>query len=576
MQAIPGPWSALVREAISLFEQNKTSERLDLADSRGRDFQMMATVIYTLHRPEKAFPGPGTLASFLQSKEKPTSSLQDRVKGILDVLSELVDCPERRTIFSDPAKTSPVEFCCIAEAIGRYMETQTLDQLATGIEEMRKDVRIHHIDIRMNNVCSKTLRSFIRNNWPGKSKKKVVESALAYVKAKRAKDPQKKRKRDKNSDDESVEQEKLKKIASSPTQQKKAPESPIPKRDASDPSSLNLHSKGLNSSASTATPGPYETAASTQGDETASAGGSRLAKLKAAAQRDHSRVNSPASDNALDASLASRSSTPHLSNGVSSTPQVQSQPPNLLQGVDPNVVKNILNRSQPNNSTTVPVHSFFYPLSGPQGGMPPPSAYPNHAQNQMTGSVSDPQMMLQHYQNAGIPMLSSQGSTNANSYASGSISAPPPSSTDDALLKPKIEADDIRQSTSRFSLASKDPNSMSTSFSNPNPVVEKSGSGPNSYPYRPPPLSSGASSQASYSDSRDRTTSGDYRGPGHSPRGGRVPYDGGRGPTWQERERERDFERERGREYEHRRDREPGRDQMRGKVSGWGPNRGRR
>ena len=511
MQAIPGPWSELTRNTLRTLEEKEIGKHIEWTDTRARDFQMVASAIYLLHKPSRAFPGAGVLQTFLQSStEKPNEELKMRVRDVFGIFCALFD-PKFRHIFTTPTKTSPIEFCLIPEAICKYMSTQTLEQIAKGIEAMRADVRTKHDDIRSNTKVSKTLRTFIDKNWPGTKGKKGGETALTMIRANRAEsDSQRKRKRD--CDEESTEKQKV----SSSTRVKS--EESSPKVVKSSNQSAMSSSRASSSTASTMKPLQPPSAPSSSAK-----GVNRLAKLQAAAARERSESNTPSLQSA---SLPPGTPSTPQSNG--SIPQFQAQPiyPQLnFQPADPRIVQSILARSSNTSSPAVE-------MAPPNGVFVTPSNMMPYTFNPMSTSASDPSA-LQHPNHQ-------QLTPNGSRYSPGSVSAPPgpvsggfaPSSTP-ASTPIGTETADLRPPSSSVGKSLRSPNGMVANAS-ASPVQ-----GPGSGSDRRTPSGQNGVYQ------NEKRTSGDFRPPSSS----------GLARSNQHRDWDRDKERER--------------------DNGWGPNRGR-
>lgn len=174
MQAIPGPWSQLIREVLNLMSESRMGEHLEWSSSRGRDFQCVATALYLMEKKDvltKTFPSPIVLDRWLQRVTPPAKVFKERVVDTFCVFRNLVLEKTHSKVFQKPSRVSPIEFVMIAVLIDLYMTKYTLSQLAIAISKMRADVRQKHADVRANSRVTKTLLAFIADKVPGLMKK---------------------------------------------------------------------------------------------------------------------------------------------------------------------------------------------------------------------------------------------------------------------------------------------------------------------------------------------------------------------------------------------------------------------
>ncbi|KAI0641718.1 hypothetical protein C8Q79DRAFT_288783 [Trametes meyenii] len=163
LQAIPGPWPALIREVQSLVLGDAGfGEDLDWGHDRGRDFSCLASIIHLIDSyPSTTFPGAPRLEKWLMStKAVPTKTRED-VFETFRVFVALVKDKKTNMPFSKPARVSPIEFTMMGVLISRFRDKLSLIQLSNAIWKMRADVRKHHKDIRQNSQVAKTMFKFI-------------------------------------------------------------------------------------------------------------------------------------------------------------------------------------------------------------------------------------------------------------------------------------------------------------------------------------------------------------------------------------------------------------------------------
>ncbi|KAI0367878.1 hypothetical protein BV20DRAFT_530564 [Pilatotrama ljubarskyi] len=163
MQAIPGPWPALIREVQSIVLGDEGfGEDLDWGHDRGRDFQCLATIIHLIDtHPSTVFPGGARLEKWLSSFTPVPVKTREAVMETFRIFIALVKDKRYNTAFSKPARVSPIEFTMIGALIFRFRKKYSLKQLSSAIWLMRADVRKHHVDIRSNGKVTKTMFRFI-------------------------------------------------------------------------------------------------------------------------------------------------------------------------------------------------------------------------------------------------------------------------------------------------------------------------------------------------------------------------------------------------------------------------------
>ncbi|KAI0776980.1 hypothetical protein BD413DRAFT_444302, partial [Trametes elegans] len=163
MQAIPGPWPALIREVQSLVLGDEGfGEDLDWGHDRGRDFSCLATIINLIDTyPSTIFPGAARLETWLSSLKPVPAKTREVVLETFRIFIALVKDKKYNTAFSKPSRVSPIEFTMTGMLIFKYRNNYSLMQLSSAIWLMRADVRQHHKDIRSNRTVAKTMFKFI-------------------------------------------------------------------------------------------------------------------------------------------------------------------------------------------------------------------------------------------------------------------------------------------------------------------------------------------------------------------------------------------------------------------------------
>ncbi|KAI0667568.1 hypothetical protein C8Q78DRAFT_1105555 [Trametes maxima] len=163
LQAIPGPWPALIREVQSLVLGDEGfGEDLDWGHDRGRDFSCLASIIHLIDsHPSTTFPGAPRLEKWLTSTHAVPAKTRDDVFETFRVFVALVRDKKTNMPFSKPARVSPIEFTMMGVLISRFRKQLSPMQLSNAIWKMRADVRQHHKDIRQNTKVAKTMFKFI-------------------------------------------------------------------------------------------------------------------------------------------------------------------------------------------------------------------------------------------------------------------------------------------------------------------------------------------------------------------------------------------------------------------------------
>ncbi|KAG6813438.1 hypothetical protein H0H92_011135 [Tricholoma furcatifolium] len=239
LQVVNTPRSSFVRELLSHFLASSPSDSSDGAGTlshfdweraRGADYRCIAQIVYCLFT-FPAFPPPGStkpidlsktnplkglgsithIEKFLDGQEGFTPHFEEKVRATLRVVGAMAtdkgvfgngkDKVEVRNVFRVPTKMSPVETVTVGLFVGVHMasvgcsgglggkketklereereakEAQGRKILASGIRKMRADVRVEHLDIRMNARVSKTLIDFVRSWTPASTNASAVSA----------------------------------------------------------------------------------------------------------------------------------------------------------------------------------------------------------------------------------------------------------------------------------------------------------------------------------------------------------------------------------------------------------------
>ncbi|KDQ58197.1 hypothetical protein JAAARDRAFT_35021 [Jaapia argillacea MUCL 33604] len=181
LQAISSPRAALVRDLQNAYlgEDGLVGATLDWSITRGSDFRCLAQFLQSLEN----FPDQKTVATvqqldkWLHSSEPPSEEFCEKAHSTYSIFLDLAKDKKHTKVLKSPAKVAPLEFVMISLLIAVYKDKLSLGQLAGLIEDMRKDVRSLHKDIRLNNRVARSMMDFIRAVKPTKVKSDGGEPA---------------------------------------------------------------------------------------------------------------------------------------------------------------------------------------------------------------------------------------------------------------------------------------------------------------------------------------------------------------------------------------------------------------
>jgi hypothetical protein len=235
------PRADFIREIQSRFFKKETDGlgSLDWDRSRGTDFRCLLTILWCIDRYKtsfSSFTNIGSIAQFepfLNDPNPLSQALRDELMFTFQILENMVtgldpeiSSPFRMTA-SDFAgipgastkakiKVSPVEFICMYLLVFIWKEQASPREMSRAIRDMRRNVRMEHMDIRTNTKVSKTMVTFIKSLSPakyqcsddtdaepavgqmkftGRAKTNKSESALSKTKSKSTEASSSKRKR---------------------------------------------------------------------------------------------------------------------------------------------------------------------------------------------------------------------------------------------------------------------------------------------------------------------------------------------------------------------------------------------
>ncbi|CAL1701770.1 unnamed protein product [Somion occarium] len=209
MQALTGQYPDLARDIQKMISGDEGfSDSLEWRDSRGRDFQCIASMIYLVDSKSNVkFPGAPTLDKWLQENREVDNNFRSSILNTFNTYITLAKDARYNACFQS-RKVSPVEFTMAAVLIHRYKSTFSMDRLSASIKSMREHVRNEHEDIRANAKVALTITNFIDNDLKKIKPQKGEITATEFMKklgatAKASKSS--KRKRVESTDDEGDE-----------------------------------------------------------------------------------------------------------------------------------------------------------------------------------------------------------------------------------------------------------------------------------------------------------------------------------------------------------------------------------
>lgn len=138
---------------------------LEWDTGRGSDFRCLSQAVNYMDK----FDTDGTIKTLsIQQTEKWLNierglapDFERSVQDAYDIFANMVQDKKHNHVFKKPGKVSPIEFIMMGVMIFTYKGEASMAQLAAGIQQMRTDVRVTHVDIRMNTRVTKDFIDFI-------------------------------------------------------------------------------------------------------------------------------------------------------------------------------------------------------------------------------------------------------------------------------------------------------------------------------------------------------------------------------------------------------------------------------
>ncbi|KAJ3576662.1 hypothetical protein NP233_g282 [Leucocoprinus birnbaumii] len=182
---VKSPCVVFIQHLQSTFFKDSDSALMSLAwdRSRGTDFRCLATILWCI---ERYWSSPANLAhmgsiqqleSFLTSLKSLSNTFKANVTAGFTTLQTMltssdpaITLPFKITtaeLGQDTAhkndKVSPIEFICICLLVLVWRQQMSLKGMAKAIIEMRRQVCVEHVDIRMNTRVGKTMITFVKD-----------------------------------------------------------------------------------------------------------------------------------------------------------------------------------------------------------------------------------------------------------------------------------------------------------------------------------------------------------------------------------------------------------------------------
>lgn len=161
LQSFDGPMAKFIhRMQHELFEDAQVDKLIGLSTDRGRGFQdLVQTVACIARLPEYTHATYQQQVKLLQSQGQTAEEIQAtqaKSERVLRILKDIATNEWLRGIaFPLPnrtSRTSPIEFSFVAILISMWMDKPHvgLNEMATAIATMRKEMKVLHGDMRLN------------------------------------------------------------------------------------------------------------------------------------------------------------------------------------------------------------------------------------------------------------------------------------------------------------------------------------------------------------------------------------------------------------------------------------------
>lgn len=169
LQAIPGPWSDLVRKIINDFitSEDGVAANLDLDRTRSRDYQNICHTIFSIsHLPALTQATPTQVEKWLGNPDGPTPLMREKVVKTFRIYRDIAKDKKLKVPLTRPSRVAPVEFVVIGILIAKFMDQRSPFELSKAINILRSEVRSQHADIRNNSKVFKTMCKVLTDQIP--------------------------------------------------------------------------------------------------------------------------------------------------------------------------------------------------------------------------------------------------------------------------------------------------------------------------------------------------------------------------------------------------------------------------
>ncbi|KAF8885193.1 hypothetical protein BD779DRAFT_695327 [Infundibulicybe gibba] len=164
MKALNGAYATMIRDAQAKIDsEDGFSTHLNWENSRGRDFQTIAQILYTID--EKKEPTLARLERYMAAHihDDVPVELARSMQAIVSTLCRLVRDPSLAGPLTQSrhGRLSPIEFVMIAYLIHVHHKKRSVEELSDAIGKMRDDVRTKHQEIRSSRAVYTHLQRFV-------------------------------------------------------------------------------------------------------------------------------------------------------------------------------------------------------------------------------------------------------------------------------------------------------------------------------------------------------------------------------------------------------------------------------
>lgn len=122
LQAIASPWSEWISDLgrRMLTSEGGLQSKIDVEFGRGRDFQVLASLVYCCESiPTRSLANSTKLEAFLSRTDSPRAEFKKSIQDVLTSFWHIADKPELNVAFRNvKQRVAPVEFVFIGKSQG--------------------------------------------------------------------------------------------------------------------------------------------------------------------------------------------------------------------------------------------------------------------------------------------------------------------------------------------------------------------------------------------------------------------------------------------------------------------------